>query len=114
VDDEPRILSALRRMLRREGYEIATAGSAREALALLESQAVDLVLSDHRMPGTSGVELLCEVRRRWPATARMLLSGWVEEIPGGELAAADVACVHSKPWDDEQLKQAIRQALSTR
>ena len=55
VDDEPGILSALRRVLRREGFEILLAGNAREALDELEDRCVDLVISDHKMPGISGV-----------------------------------------------------------
>jgi CheY-like chemotaxis protein len=51
VDDEPRILSALRRLLREEPYRLFTAGSGEEALGLLAAEAVDLVLSDLRMPG---------------------------------------------------------------
>ena len=57
-DDEPRILSALRRALRREGYEIVTAETAAEALRILDERPVDAILSDHKMPGMSGVQFL--------------------------------------------------------
>ncbi len=66
VDDETRILSALRRTLRREGYEILTAESVAEGLRILESREVDLVLTDQKMPGMSGLEFLAQVADRYP------------------------------------------------
>jgi len=74
VDDEPSILSALRRVLRAEGCRILTASSGAEALALLEAEPVDVVVSDMRMPVMDGARLLAEVRARWPGTARVLLT----------------------------------------
>ena len=112
VDDEPRMLSALTRTLRREGYAIETAADASRALdRLAEAPSVALVVSDHKMPGKTGVELLTEVAGRWPGTARILLSGWVDEIPRAALTKARLAAVLSKPWDDAELKRAIRDAL---
>ena len=63
------------------------------------------------MPGRSGVDLLREVRRASPTTARILLSGWTAEIDAEALADAACAAVLSKPWDDAELKGAIRSAL---
>jgi DNA-binding NtrC family response regulator len=114
VDDERRILSALQRTLRREGYSIETAESAEAALAILEAGTVDVVVSDYKMVGANGTELLARVRRRWPATSRFLLSGWSREIPEVELRAADPHGVHPKPWDDAKLKRALADALDPR
>ena len=114
VDDEARILSALQRALRREGYTIATAENAEAALLVLDSQAVDLIVSDYKMPGRSGTELLALVRRRWPDIRRILLSGWSREIPKAELAAAAPHGVYAKPWDDGELKAAIASAIRIR
>ncbi|MEE8164833.1 MAG: response regulator [Myxococcota bacterium] len=114
VDDDPGILSALRRTLRREGYEILIVANARAALAEMESRAVDLVVSDQKMPGMKGVALLERIARRWPATARILLSGWSSEIPSTEIEAARVHAVLAKPWDEELLKKALRSALAAR
>jgi CheY-like chemotaxis protein len=111
VDDEPHVLSALRRGLRRENVTILTARNAREALERLAEGAVALVISDHRMPGMSGVELLTVIRSDWPSTKRMLLSGWTGEIPAAELRAADLFEVLSKPWDDMELRTALRRAV---
>lgn len=111
VDDDPHVLSALRRALRREKVTIQTARDAREALARLAEGAVALVISDHRMPGMSGVELLTVIRSDWPSTKRVLLSGWTGEIPAAELKAADLFEVLSKPWDDMELRTALRRAV---
>ena len=111
VDDEARILSALQRTLRREGYDILTAESAAEALGILESQPVDGILSDQKMPGMSGMKLLAEAARRRPEAVRMIITGWTEEIPQPALAEAGVAALVTKPWDDARLKATLRRAL---
>ena len=113
VDDEPRILSALRRTLRREGYVLETAENFDAAVARLEATRVDLVVSDYKMPGRSGSQLLATVRQRWPGTRRLLLSGWTREIPPSELEAAAPDGVHAKPWDEGELKAQIRELLQT-
>jgi DNA-binding NtrC family response regulator len=112
VDDEARILSALRRTLRREGYEIATAESAQEALALLEQRDFDLILSDHKMPGASGLALLERAARRRPAARRLLITGWTEEIPESELRRLGICALITKPWEDARLKATLRRALA--
>ncbi len=114
VDDEPRILSALARALRREGYALETADSVAAALATLERRAFALILSDYKMPGRNGTELLAIARRRFPEMRRILLSGWTPEIAGSELEAAAPDAVHTKPWDDEALKESIRSLLLER
>lgn len=111
VDDEERILSALRRTLRREGYEILTANSVADALEVLDQRPVDLVLSDFKMPGMTGMELLAEARRRQPRVARLLITGWSQAVSPAELAAAEVTMLISKPWEDADLKRALREAL---
>ena len=75
VDDEENIVSSLRRLLRHDGYYIVTAGCAEDALTILEQQPVGVIISDQRMPAMSGVELLSLVKRRWPDTVRLLLTG---------------------------------------
>lgn len=112
VDDEANVLSALRRMLRPTGYAVRTASSGQEALALLEESPADLIVSDMRMPGMSGAELLTEVRRRWPETLRLLLTGYAEV--SSAISAINDGGIHryiSKPWNDDELLAAIRQGL---
>ncbi len=112
VDDEERILSALRRTLRREGWTLLTAESAEEALAVLEAQPVDLVLSDHKMPGASGLELFERAGRLCPGAALVMLTGWPETIPQARLDKLGVFALLAKPWDDAELKETLRRALS--
>jgi len=78
VDDEPSILSALRRLFRPQGYRVLTAEGGQAALDLLQGEAVDLVISDMRMPGMDGAQFLERVRRIQPDTARILLTGYAD------------------------------------
>ena len=112
VDDEARILSALRRVLRREPFELVTAESSAEALRILAERPVDAIVSDHKMPGGSGLQLLAEAALRRPAAARMLITGASDEIPREALDAAGVCALITKPWDDERLKATLRRALA--
>ena len=112
VDDEARILNALRRSLRREGWEILTAEGPREALRMLDDQAVDLVLSDHKMPGMTGSELLREVSERWPAVVRILITGWAEAVGDDEIREIGIRALIPKPWDDAELKATLRRHLA--
>jgi len=113
VDDEPNILSALRRTLSSFGYSVITADSGQAGLRLLQQHSpVELVISDMRMPGMDGVSFLEYVSVRWPDTMRVLLTGYssldatVEAINRGH-----VYCYVNKPWDDEDLQATISQAL---
>jgi response regulator RpfG family c-di-GMP phosphodiesterase len=108
VDDEARILSALRRSLRREGWRVLTAGTPADALRLLDEEAVDVVLSDHKMPRMSGLDVLEAAARRQPAAARILISGWPDEVPPERLAALGIRALVPKPWDDAELKRILR------
>jgi len=110
VDDESRILSALRRALRREPYEILAVETPAEALRILETHEVDLVLSDHKMPGMTGLQLLARVAERRPETVRMLITGWTEAIPDEEIREVGVHAVINKPWDAIALKETLRRA----
>jgi response regulator RpfG family c-di-GMP phosphodiesterase len=112
VDDEPRILSALCRCLRREGYELITSETVEEALRVLDARPVDAILSDQRMPGTSGLAFLAEAARRRPQAVRMLITGWTEEIPPERLERLGIRALITKPWDDARLKATLRRALT--
>ena len=109
VDDETRILSALRRTLRREGYEILTAESASEGLRILASRRVDVVLSDQKMPGMSGLEFLGQVAARHPGVARLLITGWPDEIPPDQIELLGIRALIPKPWDDGELRSVLRE-----
>ncbi len=112
VDDEPGILNALKRLLRREGYRILTADSAAEGLDLLAKNQVQVIISDQRMPGMSGVEFLSRVKDLYPETVRMVLSGYSEL--GTLTDAINRGAIWkflTKPWDDEALKMTIVDAF---
>ncbi|MFC5302545.1 HD domain-containing phosphohydrolase [Azospira restricta] len=112
VDDEPNILSSLRRLLRSSGYQVTLANSGAEGLEALAKEEADLVISDMRMPVMDGAQFLDQVRQRWPDTVRILLTGYAD-------IASTVAAINrgeifryiAKPWDDEEVLQTIRKAL---
>ncbi len=111
VDDEVRILSALQRALRREGYVIETATSPTEGIQILEEKHVDLILSDNKMPEMSGLQFLAEARLRQPHVMCFLITGWTESVPREELERSGVRELLTKPWDNETLKEKLRSAL---
>jgi response regulator RpfG family c-di-GMP phosphodiesterase len=112
VDDEPNILSALRRSLRTEHWRVLTANSGAEALETLAHENVDLVISDMRMPEMDGAQLLEQVSQRWPASIRILLTGHADM--NATVAAINRGRIFrylNKPWDDEELRATVRQGL---
>jgi len=114
VDDEAEVLAAVRRCLRNEPYEVITVLGPEEALARLGEGPVDLVITDQRMPGMSGTELLHEVRERSPRTARAILTGYEtpSTIRKGFESGADAFLY--KPWDDDAFRATIRRMLEKR
>jgi len=78
VDDEPGILSALRRLFRPHGYRIFVAEGGAAGLEVLAKEEIDLVISDMRMPEMDGATFLKEVRSRWPNVMRILLTGYAD------------------------------------
>ncbi len=112
VDDEPSILSSLRRLFRPQGYRILSAESGAAALALLEKESVQLVISDMRMPEMDGATLLREVRSRWPGIMRILLTGYADIT--STIAAINHGEIYryiAKPWDDAEMLGIVREAL---
>ena len=108
VDDEPKILDGLRRMLRvmRDQWEMAFVQSGTEALEVLGKNRFDVIISDMRMPGMDGAELLLEVRKRHPEILRIILSGHSDQ----ELVLKSVRPAHqylAKPCDAETLINAV-------
>jgi len=112
VDDEERILAALHRTLRREGYTLLTAQTPQQAIRLLEQERVDLVLTDHKMPGMSGLELLEHAAQVQPDAARLLITGWAQAVSREEIESLGISAIVPKPWKDAELKDALRKALA--
>ena len=112
VDDEENVLRALKRLLRKEPYELVTALSGEEALEKLAQEPVHLVISDQRMPGMSGTELLGQVKERSPDTVRVILSGYADmSVVVDSINQGEVYRLLAKPWNDDELKTVIRQCL---
>ena len=112
VDDEPNILNSLSRLLRREGYTILTAGSSTEAFEMMAKQPAQVVISDQRMPDMSGTEFLSRIRQLYPDTIRMVLTGYTDlESVTGAINRGAIYKFLTKPWDDDQLREQIREAF---
>ncbi|TXH22889.1 MAG: response regulator [Elusimicrobia bacterium] len=115
VDDEPGVLSALRRLLRRDGHQVRIAASAAEGLQILEHEPIHLVISDMRMPGMDGAAFLKQVRARWPEIIRILLTGYASpEAMREVIAEGGIHCCIDKPWNDDDLLKRVRSALDMR
>ena len=112
VDDEESILNSLRRLLRSQPYDVLLATSGAQALEMLTQQPVDLVMSDARMPNMDGATLLAHVHERYPATTRIMLTGYAD--PAAIIKAINEGRIDryiSKPWNDEEMLLTLRQAL---
>jgi putative nucleotidyltransferase with HDIG domain len=113
VDDEPNILSALRRMLGLEGFQVLTAESGAQALELLAKDTVNVIISDMQMPGMDGTALLEKVRQQWPHTMRLMLTG-ASDVTGA-IEAINQGAIYryiAKPWNDEELLSTIKSAIA--
>jgi putative nucleotidyltransferase with HDIG domain len=112
VDDEASILASLRRLFRPHGYRILIASGGAEGLKVLESEKVDLVVSDMRMPEMDGAQFLEQVRDRWPDVVRILLTGYADI--SSTIAAINRGEIYryiAKPWDDNEIVLTVRDAL---
>ncbi|RMG03188.1 MAG: response regulator [Nitrospirae bacterium] len=112
VDDEPRVISALKRALLDEPYEVISANSGTEGLKVLEDTPVKVIISDERMPGMSGAEFLSIVRKRHPFILRIMLTGHASlDAAMKAVNDGEIYRFFTKPWNDLELKLAIRSAI---
>ncbi|MFC5300925.1 EAL domain-containing protein [Azospira restricta] len=112
VDDEPQVLISLSRLLRREGYQILTAGNPQQAFDLLARHRVDVVVSDQRMPEMSGTEFFARVRQLYPQTVRLILTGYSDlDTVTDAVNRGAIYKFLGKPWDDDQVREQIRAAF---
>jgi two-component system NtrC family sensor kinase len=112
VDDDEHVRRALRRVLRRAGCRILDAPDAAAGLQLLEQEPVQVVVSDYRMPGLSGVEFLRTVKQRWPRCQRVLLTGQADSTAIEEAVnQAEIFRFIWKPWDDAHLVISVQSAI---
>lgn len=115
VDDDANLLRGQRRMLRavRDEWDMHFVESGRQALEFLSSHEIDVIVTDMRMPGMDGAELLAEVSRRCPGVVRIVLSGYAES----EAVTRTIGISHQyldKPCDPDRLIAAVRRSLDIR
>lgn len=112
VDDELNVLKSLKRCLGRQGWTLLDFTSPQEALQELDGKNIDLVLSDYRMPGMTGVEFLSEFKALHPEAVRLVLSGQTD-LSGlmNAINAAEIFRFILKPWNDDELVITLKQAL---
>jgi type II secretory ATPase GspE/PulE/Tfp pilus assembly ATPase PilB-like protein/FixJ family two-component response regulator len=112
VDDEPNVVNALKRVFARETYRILTAGNGRDALELLRTETVHVVLSDYMMPVMNGAEFLKQARAEHPETMRIMLTGHADvNAVMGAIKEGAVYKFILKPWHDDDLRVTIGLAI---
>jgi DNA-binding NtrC family response regulator len=114
VDDEESVLSAIRRELMDEPYELLTAINGQEALEIMAENDICVIIADFRMPEMDGMELLRIVKEKYPSTIRMMISGYANITI--LLKAINENIIYkfiTKPWkDSEELKSVVQQAIN--
>jgi len=112
VDDEKNIVSALKRLFRKEDVEVLTADSGAKGLEILHTTKIGVILSDHMMPEMTGVEFLRQAREIQPDTIRMVLSGYTDlKTIVDSINKGAIWRFLTKPWDDELLKNTVQEAF---
>lgn len=112
VDDEANILNSVKRFVRKDNYQVLTASGGAEALEVLEKNQVHLIISDQRMRGMSGTELMGIVKERYPDVIRIILSGFIDvDAITESINKGHIYRFLLKPWKDHSLKQEIQKAL---
>ena len=113
IDDEPSVLSGLRRMLRgqRDRWNMTFIDAPTEALRLLATQHFDAIVSDYRMHGVNGGDILTLARRRQPTAARLILSGQVDTDDIDRLSTLAHCCL-TKPCEGPVIVAAVEEAVS--
>lgn len=112
VDDEQNVLSAITRTLRTLDVEVLTASSGTEALRLMGNKAVDVILTDMRMPGMTGAEFLIEAKKLQPHSQRILLTGYADmESAIDAINGGGISNYLNKPWQGEHLREVVNRAI---
>ncbi len=112
VDDEPGVLQSLKRVFLDESCEVLTAPNADEALAILGRFPVKVIISDERMPGKTGAELLAMVKQRHPHIIRMMLTGHAGiDAAMNAINHGEIWRFFRKPWDNTELVLSVRAAI---
>jgi CheY-like chemotaxis protein len=107
VDDEPLVCDAVKMMLDFDGHEVQTAGSGKDALALLDKTQFDLVITDFEMPGMKGDELAAAIKARSPKQPVVMITAYAEMLQASGNPLTGVDLMVSKPFLLENLREAI-------
>lgn len=112
VDDEAGILSALKRAFRSQPYAVFTTTSAEEALAEVRRGTVKVFMTDYRMPGVTGVDLLRKVKEEFPEIMRILFTGYADiQVAEEAINKGEIYKLVNKPWNDNDLRIIIKEAV---
>jgi CheY-like chemotaxis protein len=113
VDDEPLVCDAVKMMLEFDGHVVETVGSAKEALATLESGKFDVVITDFEMPVMKGDELAAAIKARNPNQPVVMITAYAEMLQASGNRLTGVDYLISKPFLLENLREAITKAVSS-
>lgn len=112
VDDEEMVLNALRRVLANSEWDVLVADSGAQALKIMARQPIALIISDQRMPEMNGLELLNVVKKEYPDTVRIILTGYAEmDVVVKAINQGEVYRFFTKPWNNDELLETIREIL---
>src|SRR5436309_448283 len=114
VDDEPRLRQVLVHLMKGDGFTCLEAGNGEEALALLQQHPVTLVMSDLRMPRMDGLELLRQVRARWPDVAMVMITAVADVEVAVSCLAIGAMDYLTKPFHLEEVRARVAQAMEKR
>ncbi|HBY19833.1 MAG: signal transduction protein [Clostridiales bacterium GWE2_32_10] len=115
VDDEEQILRSITRLFRTTDYDIYTAPEGESALKILETEEIDLIISDMRMPFMDGYGLLSKVKELYPKVIRVMLSGYTEEKLIFKAIQKNIAKLYVfKPWENEKLLNVVDQIFESK
>jgi CheY-like chemotaxis protein len=107
VDDDPQVCDAVKLMLDFDGHEVRTVSSGKDALAMLERNRFDLVITDFDMPGMKGDELAAAIKARSPKQPVVMITAYAEMVQASGNPLTGVDLVISKPFLLENLREAI-------
>ncbi|MDJ0751396.1 MAG: response regulator [Woeseiaceae bacterium] len=111
VDDEKRVLNAMRGLFRRK-YELYLANSGADAMSIIDDNDIDVIVADQRMPGMTGIEVLAQIKKRSPRTVRILLTGYADPAAiQGSINEGEVFRFLSKPCPPNLLRETLALAV---
>lgn len=112
VDDEPSVCHAVRLVLTLTGYQVNTAWSSKEALAILDAERHDLVITDFTMPDMKGDKLSEVIKGRWPETSVVMLTACAGKLRAAGVPLPFVDALLDKPFEIADLRRTIKEVLA--